>query len=146
MEVVYPQLWIFNFDRSDWTCVEAAGGKGGGGAGGKTKGSQAASGTAGGSGNGGAAAGPGPPGVFDHTATLAGGKHIVVIGGIMVGRALNSEAREVLQCTAFVFFEMSPSSCYLRSPSGSEAGVRIFSFNFIHPPFVLAVDTKTKTQ
>ncbi|CAN0114119.1 unnamed protein product [Pylaiella littoralis] len=95
MEVVYPQLWIFNFDRSDWTCVEAAGGKGGGGAGGKTKGSQAASGTAGGSGNGGAAAGPGPPGVFDHTATLAGGKHIVVIGGIMVGRALNSEAREV---------------------------------------------------
>lgn len=91
MEVVYPQLWIFNFDRSNWTCVEAAGGKGGAGGGPKTKGGSAASG-AGGSG-GGSAAGPGPPAVFDHTATLAGGKHIVVIGGVMVGRALNSQVR-----------------------------------------------------
>lgn len=94
MEVVYPQLWIFNFNSSDWTCVEAAGGKGGAGAGGKAKGSNSASGAAGGSVGGNVAAGPGPPAVFDHTATLAGGKHIVVIGGIMVGRALNSQARK----------------------------------------------------
>lgn len=82
MEVVYPQLWIFDFDRSSWTCVEAAAGPG------------AASGAAGGAAKpkgGGAAACPGPPAVFDHTATLAGGKHIVVIGGVMVGKALNSQ-------------------------------------------------------
>ncbi|CAM9962159.1 unnamed protein product [Scytosiphon promiscuus] len=35
--------------------------------------------------------GPGPPAVFDHTATLVGGKHIIVVGGVMVGRSLNSE-------------------------------------------------------
>ncbi|CAM9261332.1 unnamed protein product [Ectocarpus fasciculatus] len=80
MEVVYPQLWIFDFNRRTWTCVEAAGG-GGSSAGGKSKGNNNSS----------AAAGPGPPAVFDHTATLAGGTHIVVIGGVMVGRALNSE-------------------------------------------------------
>lgn len=100
MEVVYPQLWIFNFDRRDWTCVEAASGKSGAGGGIKSKGSHAASGVAAGGSGGGsqaavAAGGPGPPAVFDHTATLAGGKHIVVIGGIMVGRALNSQARKM---------------------------------------------------
>lgn len=82
MEVVYPQLWIFDFNRRTWTCVEAAGG-GGASGGGKSEGNNNSS----------AAAGPGPPAVFDHTATLAGGTHIVVIGGVMVGRALNSEVR-----------------------------------------------------
>ncbi|CAM9486863.1 unnamed protein product, partial [Ectocarpus sp. 12 AP-2014] len=80
MEVVYPQLWIFDFNRRTWTCVEAAGG-GGASGGGRSKGNNNSS----------AAAGPGPPAVFDHTATLAGGTHIVVIGGVMVGRALNSQ-------------------------------------------------------
>ncbi|CAM9947200.1 unnamed protein product, partial [Ectocarpus sp. 8 AP-2014] len=80
MEVVYPQLWIFDFNRRTWTCVEAAGG-GGASGGGRSKGNNTSS----------AAAGPGPPAVFDHTATLAGGTHIVVIGGVMVGRALNSQ-------------------------------------------------------
>lgn len=82
MEVVYPQLWIFDFNRRTWTCVEAAGG-GGASGGGKSKGNNNSS----------AAAGPDPPAVFDHTATLAGGTHIVVIGGVMVGRALNSQVR-----------------------------------------------------
>lgn len=91
MEVVYPQLWIFDFDCCTWTCVEA-------GEGGKKRGN--GNGNGGGSGSGGnggggskSLAGPGPPAVFDHTATLSGGKHIVVIGGVMVGTALNSQAR-----------------------------------------------------
>lgn len=81
MEVVHPQLWIFDFDTSSWSCVEAR--EGGGGRRGK------ASGT-GGSANGGG--GPDPPAVFDHTATRVGHGHIVVIGGAMVGTALNSKA------------------------------------------------------
>lgn len=101
MEVVYPQLWIFDFNRSAWTCVEAAGvGKGAGG-GGKSKGNGilAAGGDGGGGSSGGgggsrSASGLGPPAVFDHTATLVGGKHIVVIGGVMVGRGLNSKVRD----------------------------------------------------
>ncbi|CAM9491439.1 unnamed protein product, partial [Sphacelaria rigidula] len=71
MEVVHPQLWIFDFNARSWSCVEAReGGKG-------------RSGSKGG--------GPGPPAVFDHTATLVGRKHIFVVGGAMVGTALNSE-------------------------------------------------------
>lgn len=89
MEVVYPQLWIFDFDRSSWTCVEAPGGAGAAsGAAGGTTGKARGSGTA---------AEPGPPAVFDHTATLAGGKHIVVIGGVMVGKALNSEVTTYIE-------------------------------------------------
>lgn len=42
----------------------------------------------------GGTAGSGPPAVFDHTATLAGGKHIVVVGGVMVGTALNNQVLE----------------------------------------------------
>lgn len=95
MEVVYPQLWIFDFDRSSWTCVEAAGGPGAAGG--------AAAGAAKPKGGGGAAAGgPGPPSVFDHTATLAGGKHIVVIGGVMVGKALNSEVTDGSDSSTYI--------------------------------------------
>lgn len=73
MEVVHPQLWIFDFDARSWSCVEAGDGGGGGSEGG--------------------GAGPAPPAVFDHTATRVGNKHIVVIGGAMVGTALNSKVR-----------------------------------------------------
>lgn len=95
MEVVYPQLWIFDFNCSAWTCVEAAGvGRGvGGGAKSKGGGTIAAGGDGGASGS---VSGPSPPAVFDHTATLVGGKHIIVIGGVMVGRDLNSEVREMM--------------------------------------------------
>lgn len=71
MEVVYPQLWIFDFDARSWSCVEAGDGSG--------------------SRTGGGGVGAGPPAVFDHTATRVGNQHIVVIGGAMVGTALNSE-------------------------------------------------------
>lgn len=83
MEVVYPQLWIFDFDCCTWTCVEA-------GEGGKKRGN-ASSGGGGGLGSK-SLPGPGPPAVFDHTATLSAGNNIVVIGGVMVGTALNSQA------------------------------------------------------
>lgn len=68
IEVVYPQLWIFDFDVGSWTCV----------------------------GTGSNDDGPGAPAVFDHTATLVGNnEHIVVVGGITVGRALNSQASQL---------------------------------------------------
>lgn len=90
MEVVYPQLWIFDFDCCTWTCVEPV-------EGGKKRGNATSNGNPGGGGSGGGGnksiAGPGPPAVFDHTATLSGGKHIIVIGGVMVGTALNSQVR-----------------------------------------------------
>lgn len=96
MEVVYPQLWIFDFDCCTWTCVEAGEGmKKRGNASGNSSGSSGSGsgGDGGGVGSGGSKspAGPGPPAVFDHTATLSGGDHIIVIGGVMVGTALNSK-------------------------------------------------------
>ena len=95
MEVVYPQVWIFDFDCCTWTCVGA-------GEGGEKRGNASSSSGSGGSGSGGGGGGgggsksvngPGPPAVFDHTATLCGGKHIIVIGGVMVGTALNNQVR-----------------------------------------------------
>ena len=71
IEVVHPQLWIFDFDLSSWICVDAE--------------------------SGGRCPGPAPPAVFDHTATLVGKEHIVVVGGVMVGRALNSQASRLLE-------------------------------------------------
>lgn len=79
MEVVHPQLWIFDFDTKSWSCVEAKEGRGRRG---KKPGS--AGDSCGG-------AGPGPPAVFDHTATLLGEDHIMVVGGVMVGTALNTD-------------------------------------------------------
>lgn len=93
MEVVYPQLWIFDFDCCTWTCVEA-------GEGGKKR--RNASGSSGGGGGSKSLPGPGPPAVFDHTATLTGGNSIVVIGGVMVGTALNSQARAFPEKTEVV--------------------------------------------
>lgn len=83
MEVVHPQLWIFDFDSSLWSCVQAAD-SGVGERGGRAEGGRGAR-------------GPGPPAVFGHTATRASHQHIVVVGGAMVGTALNSEVRQVLQ-------------------------------------------------
>jgi len=88
MEVVYPQLWIFDFDSSTWSCIGAAGGA-------KPAGKNQSSGSSGvGRGGVSSSEGAGPPAVFDHTATLAGRAHIIVIGGVMVGRALNSEVSQ----------------------------------------------------
>lgn len=87
LEVVHPQLWIFDFDASTWTCAEPV--EGGGRRG------NPSSGTRGGSGGG---AGPGAPAVFDHTATLAAGKHIVVVGGVMVGTTLNKQVGFQSKC------------------------------------------------
>lgn len=82
MEVIYPQLWIFDFILGSWTCVEAGEGGGGGKRGGNANGGSLGIG---------AGPSPGPPAVFDHTATLVGGKRIIVVGGAMVGTALNKE-------------------------------------------------------
>lgn len=92
MEVVHPQLWIFDFDRRSWSCVEP--GKGGGKRGNTSTNSGGGGGGCGGGNGGGSGGGacPGPPAVFDHTATLIGNEHIVVVGGVKVGTALNGEA------------------------------------------------------
>lgn len=94
--MVHPQLWIFDFDTGSWSCVEADdGGKGNGWKGtGDGRG-----GDRGGSG-GDRRGGPGPPAVFDHTATLVGSDHIMVVGGVMVGAALNSSVSLVAPETA----------------------------------------------
>lgn len=79
IEVVYPQLWIFDFDIGSWTCLGT-----------------------GSNGDGGKCAGPGAPAVFDHTATLVGNnEHIVVVGGITVGQAVNSQASRRQGAQAF---------------------------------------------
>ncbi|CAM9309654.1 unnamed protein product, partial [Hapterophycus canaliculatus] len=129
MEVVYPQLWIFNFNRCAWICVEAAGVGRGVGRGGisKTDGTVAAGGDGGGGNGGGGggggggdnrnASGPGPPAVFDHTATLVGGSHIIVIGGVMVGRGLNSEQVYMLSLDTLQWSILDPHPLGFPAPA-----------------------------
>ncbi|CAM9425677.1 unnamed protein product, partial [Choristocarpus tenellus] len=88
MEVVHTQLWIFNFDSETWTCV--ADGKEGNG--------------------------PPPPGVFDHSTTMVGKDVLVVVGGVMVGRACNSEVH-LLSLATLTWFTLNLNPLSFKPPS-----------------------------